>query len=221
MSDAKKKFALYAIVIALVSLPIVPHDYVGRFNSIFTGKDKEGSSTELRKEILKDACKIFIAHPLGVGVAAFPAVRRATFGRTQDTHNLYLEVATNLGIQGLVVFLLFIYKLMKTLNGITRGSFRQLRELEEIARKIRAPNDTQGDIASHIEDLRLIKAVGSAVFMFIIIRLALGLFGMDLYEIYWWFALGLTIALYNMNSIAQEKTEKILNNAISVDSRLS
>ncbi|HNY89644.1 MAG TPA: O-antigen ligase family protein [Methanoregulaceae archaeon] len=222
MSNAKKKFALYAIALSLVSVPLVPQDYVGRFSSIFTGEDKEGRSTELRKEILKDACKIFIAHPLGVGVAAFPAVRRATFGRSQDTHNLYLEVATNLGIQGLIIFLMFIYQMMKTLLGITRGAFSQLWELEELARNIRAPSDAQRDITNHIEDLKLIRAVGSAVFMFMIIRLALGLFGMDLYEIYWWFALGLTIALYNMSGIAQEKTENILrSNTIFLDSRIA
>jgi Mg2+ and Co2+ transporter CorA len=49
-----------------------------------------------------------------------------------------------------------------------------------------------------INDLKLLKAVSLATTAFIIIRLTLGLFGMDLYEIYWWFAIGVTTALYSM-----------------------
>jgi hypothetical protein len=30
---------------------------------------------------------------------------------------------------------------------------------------------------------------------FLLLRLILGLFGMDTYEIYWWFVLGLTLAV--------------------------
>ena len=52
----------------------------------------------------------------------------------------------------------------------------------------------------------LMQAVAKAVFLFICVRLGLGLFGMDLYEIYWWFALGTTIALYKMNEVAEQKT---------------
>jgi len=37
--------------------------------------------------------------------------------------------------------------------------------------------------------------------VFIMIRLVLGLFGMDLYEIYWWFAFSLTISLSNILTI--------------------
>jgi len=209
-SKTKMKFLMYALIIGVICIPMVPQDYIERFHSIFTGKEKEGHSYEARKEILKDAWQIFLDHPLGVGVAAFPAVRKATFGRGQDTHNLYLEVATNLGVQGFIIFIFFIFNMMKMLNGITRGAYKQLQIMEE---RIALVNNAEGiarDMVKHISDLKLIYATGSAVFMFLVIRLALGLFGMDLYEIYWWFALGLTISLYNINIYAQRRTEALL-----------
>ena len=85
-------------------MPLIPSGYIERAETIFTQKDKEGNSTGTRKEILRDAWTVFLDNPLGVGVGAFPAVRQQRFGRTQDTHILYLEIGTNLGIQGLIIF---------------------------------------------------------------------------------------------------------------------
>ena len=50
-------------------------------------------------------------------------------------------------------------------------------------------------------NLKILEASALAVYLFIIARLTLGLFGMDLYEIYWWFAGGLTIAIFNIASV--------------------
>lgn len=187
-SANKKRFIAGIALISLLSAPFIPEDYYGRFASIFTGKDKEGQSTELRMEILRDAWQIFEEHPLGVGVSAFPKVRMETFGRTQDTHNLYLEIATNLGIQGFIVVGLLFYKLLKTLSAI-KTSARRL---------ISGVNVRASQSARNLDDLKLIEAVASATIMFLIVRLALGMFGMDLYEIYWWFAIGIAIALEQM-----------------------
>ncbi len=209
-SKMKMKFLVYVLIIGIISFSLIPHDYIERFYTIYTGVEKEEHSKEARIELLLDACKIFITHPLGVGVSAFPAVRKATFGREQDTHNLYLQVATNLGIQGFIVFVFFVYNMMKILNGITRGAYKQLQIMDDTIGHFNNSQGIEDDIVKHISDLRLIYAVGSAVFMFLVIRLALGFFGMDLYEIYWWFALGLTISLYNINKYAQSRTDEFL-----------
>mgnify|MGYP000982981463 CR=1 FL=1 len=200
-SKFKKKFIFWAIIFGFVSLPFIPQDYILRFTSIFSGQDKEGHSIDKRKEILKDAWQIFVDHPLGVGVAAFPYVRYKTYGRFQDTHNLYLEVATNLGVQGLIIFLAFVVSMLKLLNSIARSAEKQMAELS-VSQQLSGGRGVQG----HLADLRLLYAASSATILFLVIRLALGLFGMDLYEIYWWFALGLTTALYHINNISQQIT---------------
>jgi putative inorganic carbon (hco3(-)) transporter len=188
-------------IIAFICIQFLPEQYIGRFQSIFTGHEAEGHSSQTRIQILKDAVYILLTHPLGVGVAAFPKIRMDTFGRFQDTHNLYLEVATNLGIQGFIIFFLFVIKMLKLLKDLKNDFSQQITSL------INAENKDQDTlIKSHIKDLKLMKATSESVYLFIILRLILGIFGMDLYEIYWWFAFGLTVSLWNMSKYAAEKT---------------
>lgn len=209
----KLKILIILSILGFLTIPFLEHQYIERFESIFTGKDKEGASTELRKEILSDSIKIFSDHPFGVGVGAFPIVRKKTFGRSQDTHNLYLEIATNIGIQGLIIFAYFIMQIFKCLSYVRREVALQLQKLSEFTDKIKESDrylNEESLIGDHIRELKLLNAVAKALFLFLIIRLTLGLFGMDLYEIYWWFGSGLTIALFNINKYSSLKTEKLL-----------
>ena len=120
MTKAKKKFVVYTAALAVAAVVFVPGQYFERFDTIYTMEEKEGASSATRIEILKDAVEIFASHPFGVGIQAFPAVRKTTFGREQDTHNLYLEVATNLGIQGLLSSGFLFFKLLQTLRASER-----------------------------------------------------------------------------------------------------
>lgn len=213
-SKKRAKAILYLLIVVAVALPFIPTGYIDRFHSIFTLEEKEGQSSLRRIEILEDAWQILIQHPFGVGISAFPAVRTATFGpdRYQDTHNLYLEVATNLGLQGLVIFFVFIYQLLKMLRNIQSSSQAQLNQLNNFMENFTGSRNYSRKFERHLFDLKLIKATSSAVSMFIFIRLALGLFGMDLYEIYWWFSLGLAICMYNINRFAKIKTDRYCGN---------
>jgi putative inorganic carbon (HCO3(-)) transporter len=156
-------------MLMVVAFFLVPEEYKGRFGTMFKSEGERGSSADKRMEIIEDAWYIAKAYPLGVGVGAFPYVREVEFGRKQDTHNLYLEILTNLGPFGLIAFIIFIALLFKT----NRRSRVLLMEKKEY----------------------FLAEVCYIVNLYILCRLALGLFGMDLYEVYWWFAAGLTIAL--------------------------
>lgn len=199
-SNYKRKFIGYIVLVLALSVPLIPSDYQDRFKSIFTLEEKEGRSSEARIQILEDAWEIFTDYPFGVGVAAFPKVRAEHFGRSQDTHNLYLEIATNLGIQGVIVVGMLIYKMLSILNHMRIKSRLLLLKISS--------NQSSSIIK---DDLILIEAVASSVIGFVIIRLTLGLFGMDLYEIYWWFAIGTTFSL-NAMFTKIEKTVLYHNN---------
>jgi putative inorganic carbon (HCO3(-)) transporter len=211
-SRRKGRAIILTSVLALVSIPLIPADYIDRFVSIGTRVEKEGRSAETREEILRDAWQIFQMYPLGVGVGAFPYARYMTFGRIQDTHNLYLEVATNLGIQGLLVFLALVGVLLRTLGRLAGGFEQQLRTLDG-AQSAEADERWR----KHVADLKLMAAAAHAVQVFVIVRLCLGIFGMDLYEIYWWFAMGVCIALCNMKTVAQARTTVLLGAAGAPD----
>lgn len=185
LKAGKVKVLILAIISLIVVINIVPIEYKERFSSIFTGEEKEGSSSDSRIEIIKDALSLYAKYPLGVGVQAFPKVRYELFGRAQNTHNLYLEVLTNIGPLGLIVFLIFVYRIIK-LNVLT------IKFLES-----RPPN----------MDTKFLINVCKGTIGYILMRIILGIFGMDLYEIYWWIALGISLAVVKISHIENETTE--------------
>jgi putative inorganic carbon (HCO3(-)) transporter len=219
IAQSKKKFRALAAVIllALVVTPFLPEQYIGRLESVVTQKEAEGASSETRKEILRDAWQIFLESPItGVGPAAFPIVRDRKFGRQQDTHNLYLEVATNLGIIGLVLFVGLALSMVRSL-------FRHARTMAEQSERVSKRMTDMTEVAQdqpllqeltrHWKDLRLMRATALATSSFLIIRLANGMFGHDMFEVYWWFVLGIVIALTRMGHIATVKTEALTQRA--------
>lgn len=84
---------------------------------------------------------------------------------------------------------LLICKLFKILNYIRNNAKLYINILHQ--------NGNANDNKLLI-DLEIIEAVALATTGFIVVRLTLGMFGMDLYEIYWWFAIGVTFSLYSM-----------------------
>lgn len=205
-SKSRFKSLLLALVAGLVIVPMLPAQYMARFETIFTQKDAEGASIDTRKEILHDALGVFAAHPLGVGVGAFTTVRQEMFGRSPPSHNLYLEVACDMGIQGLFVFLGFVVVMMRSARATGAEADRQLRQLEATPVGPDWGVEQLGALQNHLADLRTIKAAALAVLSFLVIRMGLGLFGHDFYEIYWWFAAGLVIALQRMLRVASGRT---------------
>lgn len=206
-SDRRKELFILIIFLGVVGFKFIPEAYVKRIDTIFTQQEIEGGSMNARKQILQDAWEIFIENPLGVGVGAFPAVRQDQFGRSQDTHNLYLEIATNLGLQGLIIFFGVIFSLCQVLLKLQANLATQIKKINHAILYSEGVMEIYStDLRSHLYDLRIIQAASLSVFIFVVIRLGLGLFGMDLYEIYWWFALGLTLALWNVNLVSQCRT---------------
>lgn len=203
-SKYKLKFLLAGVILGAVAMPFIPQQYIERFESI-TGQEAEGHSKMRRMEILQDAIIIFAEHPFGVGVSAFPTVRQERFGRLQDTHNLYLEVATNLGIQGFIIWTLLIVAIFRNIRRLAVDLEGQLAALsKKILPEIGAKSGSGPEslIVRQIADVKLMRAMLYAVSAYVVVRLVIGLFGMDLYEIYWWFAMGIVIAIHNMAQVS-------------------
>ncbi len=208
-SRKKGRWAMTALVIGAVAIAIIPSQYKERFTSI-TGEDKEGHSKDKRAEILRDAWQIFLENPGGVGVASFPAVRMAKFGRVQDTHNLYLEIGTNLGVQGLAVFIFLVVVILRGYARARAAFAAQRRSLLAPLRDPRLPAALRRRLALHDRDLEFLLVVCRAAAGFLWVRLLLGLFGMDLYEIYWWFCAGLAISLLTLLGATAGGTARLL-----------
>lgn len=207
ISKNKKRWATLAIVGGIAGLAVLPQEYKERFLSI-GGQEAEGSSKETRIQILEDAIEVFLAHPGGVGVASFQTVRQRMFGRIQDTHNLYLEVATNLGIQGLVIFGVFVWVVARSL-WVVRRKLEALRHRLVQLRKRYRSSAYQQQVAHELIDTRFLEYCALSTFFFLVIRLVVGMFGMDLYEIYWWFAAGMAIGLNEIYSVLLRRVNRV------------
>lgn len=106
-----KKIALKVLSIAfifLILLFISPHNPVSqRFSSAIDSN--EGSNVE-RIGNWKQAIEIIKKHPLGVGIGSYSLNinENASYRTPIYAHNLYLDIAAEIGIQGLFIFILIL-----------------------------------------------------------------------------------------------------------------
>jgi O-antigen ligase len=116
------------ILLFALALPLAPASYWNRIASITDASQDETGSREARRILLREAWNAFVAHPItGVGAGQFKNYKPE--GRTEawrETHNVLLQVASELGIIGLGVFMFLIVR------GAAAG--RQTRRLLRRAR---------------------------------------------------------------------------------------
>jgi putative inorganic carbon (HCO3(-)) transporter len=103
-------FVIAGVLAALCMLPIVPQHYWERLASITNEKLDQTGSEQARRELMKESFNAFLENPLtGVGAGQF--VNWAPDHREQaahEAHDVFLQVAADLGIVGLAVFVFLI-----------------------------------------------------------------------------------------------------------------
>lgn len=115
---------LLVAVCVLVLLALAPGEYLLRLLSIFVpGLDPVGSS-DMRRQILWRSVWTAIVNPLnGIGMGNFPLVSL----RDLVSHNSYTQVAAEMGIPALVVYVMFLLTPFKGLSVIERETFEARR----------------------------------------------------------------------------------------------
>jgi putative inorganic carbon (HCO3(-)) transporter len=197
----------FAVAVAVVAVIFVPQEYKERFSSAFTLEEKEGHSAETRKGLFFDSLTTFTHHPLGVGPECFPQYQALEGRNAQETHNLYTQVLAETGIQGFICFAALLYVVLRKAGRTRRGLAAIIEHLE--SHRSRAPPEARALIDAELQTNRLLFATTTAVVVFTLVRLVLGVFGHDLFEIYWWIAAGLTMALHNMSVIAEKRCTEL------------
>ena len=94
----------------VLALPLVPASYWERVSSITDDSLDASGSRDARRVLLGEAWRAFLAYPLtGVGAGNFSAYDpRGRAEPWQETHNAVLQVASELGIAGLLLFLYLV-----------------------------------------------------------------------------------------------------------------
>ena len=109
----KRPAFLAALAVAvIVVLPLTPSSYWARMASITDQSKDDTGSHEARRVLLNEAWQAFLSHPLtGVGAGQFKVYNPG--GRAEswrETHNVVLQVASELGIFGLGAFMFLVYR---------------------------------------------------------------------------------------------------------------
>jgi putative inorganic carbon (HCO3(-)) transporter len=113
----RMKTILAAVLICGTLLAVMPGGYGARITTIFnTEQDKTGSAQQ-RRELMERAASIAISRPIiGVGMGNFHIYSI----HDKPAHNAYLEIAAELGVMGLIAYLILIFAPLRSLHRIER-----------------------------------------------------------------------------------------------------
>ncbi|MGI9035795.1 MAG: O-antigen ligase family protein [Pyrinomonadaceae bacterium] len=113
------KTGLISIIIGGLFVLLAPGNYGMRLLSIFVpGLDAAGSFDQ-RSELLKQSILVTLRNPWGLGIGCFPEVSQHNL----QTHNAFTQVSSELGILGLLAYLIFMVSPVRKLSAIERTLF--------------------------------------------------------------------------------------------------
>jgi O-antigen ligase len=135
----RKHVVIGAAVLALLLLPVlIPSHYGTRLEGIFNPNidPLDKGSSAARRELLIMSLKLTATHPIfGVGPGQFESVTQTWF----VTHNTYTQLSSEVGIPGLILFLLILRRVFRNLKDVTKTErFRNDPQVEIFARALRA-----------------------------------------------------------------------------------
>lgn len=104
----------------IMFLAMAPGAYSGRLSTIFSSSSDLTGSSSQRTEVLKQSVRVALRYPLfGVGIGCFPHKSP----RNLVSHNAYTQVASEMGIAAMVVYILFLVHPLKRLRLIENESY--------------------------------------------------------------------------------------------------
>lgn len=189
----KLVWAIGGVLAVLLIWFMLPDQYQERYSSIVEMSDNPDASTEGRYEAWAAGRQMFVDNPIiGVGAGAFgtahaeaysPKFRRSYL----KAHNLYIQLAAELGIIGIFTFGALLFTIFRT-NMRIRQRLRRLRERKSF-----------------------IYGVSLAITVSIVTLMFTGIFGHSLYRTHWYFCAAITAAMYEIvrkkSILAEESAE--------------
>jgi O-antigen ligase len=109
------------VIITTVFLVAMPVGYSSRITTIFDSSSDETGSSEARRELLERAASVAANHVIiGVGIGNYPIYSL----HEQRAHNSYLEISAELGVAGLIAYLIMIFAPLRSLRRIERDTLK-------------------------------------------------------------------------------------------------
>ncbi|HKP11325.1 MAG TPA: O-antigen ligase family protein [Blastocatellia bacterium] len=109
------------VVITGVFMVAMPVGYMGRITTIFDSAADSTGSSEERQELLERAVEVASNHLIiGVGIGNYPIYSL----KERRAHNSYLETSAELGVAGLIAYLIMIFAPLRSLRRVERDTLR-------------------------------------------------------------------------------------------------
>lgn len=110
MRRLRPGIAAMVVAAGLATLPMLPESFTERMSSIFNPDEDPTGSREARKRLLREGYQTFLENwTVGIGAGQFQNYRPEERDEPwRETHNAVLQVAAEMGVGGLVVFLVII-----------------------------------------------------------------------------------------------------------------
>lgn len=136
-----------ALVVAatFAAVPMLPDSFTERMSSIVNPEEDPTGSREARKRLLREGYQAFLENPVfGLGAGQFknynPDGRQE---RWRETHNAVLQVASEMGIGGVIVFVIVVGSgfaaVLRTGTALRRARTRRRARAPDPARAGREP----------------------------------------------------------------------------------
>src|SRR5215510_10768847 len=111
------KTILGVALICGILLAVMPGGYGARITTIFNNDQDQTGSAQQRRELLERAASVAISRPIfAVGMGNFHIYSI----KEKAAHNSYLEIAAELGVMGLIAYLILILSPLRSLYRIER-----------------------------------------------------------------------------------------------------
>jgi O-antigen ligase len=103
------------LVMGILALPLVPSSYFDRIDTIVNIEEDQTGSAQERLADMKAAVKRAFSSPivgsgLGMSAVALNEIRGESWSKV---HNVFLEIALDLGFVGMILFILLLYQCLR------------------------------------------------------------------------------------------------------------
>jgi O-antigen ligase len=181
-SERRTTILVVAAIAGVLLVSVMTPDMRDRYLSLTSDDTRNAATTQGRIQHMLDEVEVasrrpFVGHGLGTSQEALANEA----GRYQPSHNLYLEVMIELGMVGLVVYLMFLASIF--------GNLREIRA--SMASPGRQPGADSGNrqFYARCSGALLVLAVMCTVF-------SIASYGLS--EFYWYLIAGLSVVLRNL-----------------------
>ena len=129
---SRQKFVFPILLLGIAFIAFAPEGYGTRIESIFdSSKDQVGSS-QVRVNAMRYSLESMAEHPLfGVGLGMnILGIKDLGMG-WQHVHNVYLQIGTEMGVPAMIIFVIFLLKVLGTVRRVEK-QFKRSGEIVDI-----------------------------------------------------------------------------------------